>query len=147
MGKTNISMDKRYAAALVAFVSGAILLAADFSSTSKWDLIRLVVEGMIGIDHYAVSALFSLVIFIAGLGGLAVILGGSLIAARIGRFGRLLIGLGTGMGVLGIILAFVFWRLGGPSPLNLNFGLIVVAVALSMYARSLSKKKRVQGKD
>lgn len=126
-------MEKKNKAGILAIVAGLILITAGISGEGMWIFFR----DMLGlvVDNVLLDYLFLALITIASLGGLAVIIGGALIFGnRIGS-GKLFVALGTGLGVIGIIIAFAVWFIGGSSPLTISFILGIIGVAFSIYAR------------
>lgn len=96
----------RRTAAVLALVAGALLVLANVRGGSLLlevgdQLARAwLPPDLAGPAHL----LFTALLFIAGLGGLAVLLGGALYLRRWRRTGSLLVGLGAGVGILGLLV-------------------------------------------
>jgi len=105
-------MESRKIAALLAYVGGTLLLIA--GATGSTGIIGTIIEYLIENLGGATADLLSLILqalnFIADLGGISVIIGGSFIINQRFRIGKFIIGIGAGMGLIGflIILASAF---------------------------------------
>ncbi|MFX1580137.1 MAG: hypothetical protein ACFFBJ_10850 [Promethearchaeota archaeon] len=94
-----------------------------------------------------ITLVLSILLYIASLGGIAVIVGGLLIAVnRIGT-GKFVIGLGAGVGLFGLIILFVeAYLAGGVAALTEILTLISQSIAwigviLSIVARNRAKSE------
>ena len=94
-----------------------------------------------------VTLILTILLYIAALGGIAVIIGGILIAMnRIGT-GKFVIGLGAGVGLFGLIITLVEAYLAGGVAALTNFLMLVsqsiawIGVIMSIVARSMVKKE------
>ena len=102
-------------AALLAYVGGTLLLLA--GATGSVGIIGTVIAYII--DHLGgatadfLSIVLQLLHFVADLGGVSVIIGGSLILNERKRIGKFIIGLGAGMGLIGFILVLASALLHG----------------------------------
>jgi hypothetical protein len=105
-------MVSRKFAATLAYAGGALLLLA--GATGSTGIIGAIVEYLVENLDGATADLLSVVLyalnFVAGLGGVSVIIGGWLVNKKRVRTGKFVIGLGSGMGLIGfmIILASAF---------------------------------------
>ena len=105
-------MKSRKMAAIFAYVGGTLLLIA--GATGSTGIIGTIIEYLIENLGGATADLLSLILqalnFIADLGGISVIIGGSFIINKRTRIGKFIIGIGAGMGLVGflIILASAF---------------------------------------
>ena len=105
-------MKSRRVAAIFAYVGGTLLLIA--GATGSTGIIGTIIDYLIQNLGGATADLLSLILqaltFIADLGGISVIIGGSLIINQRPRIGKFIIGIGAGMGIIGflIILASAF---------------------------------------
>ncbi|MFW9835176.1 MAG: hypothetical protein ACFFEK_14345, partial [Candidatus Thorarchaeota archaeon] len=95
----------------------------------------------------AITLVLSILLYIASLGGIAVIIGGLLIAInRIGT-GKFVIGLGAGVGLIGLIIMLVeAYLAGGIAALTEILTLISQSIAwigviLSIIARNRAKSE------
>ena len=93
-------------AALLAYIGGTLLLLA--GATGSVGIVGTVIEYMIENLGGATADFLSMVLqvlnFVADLGGVAVIIGGSFVLTERKRMGRFIIGLGAGMGLIGFLL-------------------------------------------
>ncbi|MEW6593199.1 MAG: hypothetical protein AB1305_06000 [Candidatus Hadarchaeota archaeon] len=64
-------------AMVLAIVAGILILAAGLTGATTWESIRNFVTTLLG-NHWALLLLFQVLVFLASLGGIAVILGGLL---------------------------------------------------------------------
>ena len=92
--------------ALLAYVGGVLLLVA--GATGSAGIVGTVIEYLIAHLGGATADFLSIVLqvlnFVADLGGVAVIIGGSFILTERKQIGRFIIGLGAGMGLIGFLL-------------------------------------------
>ncbi|MDI6884371.1 MAG: hypothetical protein QMD00_04520 [Hadesarchaea archaeon] len=123
----------------LAIFAGVMLLGAGVTGTATWQTIRNFVLALLG-DHWALVLLFQALLVIASLGGIAVIFGGALIGLGRTSVGKLFILLGTGVGLLGLLIAIALPGLQqGSTALALGTGTGVVGVLLSIAARTIAK--------
>jgi len=105
-------MKSRKIAALFAYLGGTLLLIA--GATGSTGIVGTIIEYLIENLGGATADLLSLILqaltFVADLGGISVIIGGSLIINQRPKIGKFIIGIGAGMGLVGflIILALAF---------------------------------------
>jgi hypothetical protein len=120
----------------IAFIAGFCLIIAGVNGVSAWVTVKNFVTLYI-IDNTAVRILFACIIFIASLGGIAVILGGLFIGGDKLRIGKLFISLGAGLGLLGFTFLVIVAIIGQnfDSRYFLSFG--GVGLFLSIIARSI----------
>jgi hypothetical protein len=121
-----------------AIVGGICLLIAGITGMAAMDTVRSVVEEKLGIHDTNIHTIFIALILIASLGGIAVIVGGFLIGGSLVRTGKLLIALGAGIGLLGLIIAFLISYYNGNPTLRIGSGLGFTGVILSIVARILA---------
>ncbi|MDI6643131.1 MAG: hypothetical protein QMD95_03670 [Candidatus Hodarchaeaceae archaeon] len=123
----------------LAIFAGVMLLGAGVTGAATWQTIRNFVLALLG-DHWALVLLFQALLVIASLGGIAVIFGGALIGLGRTSVGKLFILLGTGVGLLGLLIAIALPGLQqGSTALALGTGTGVVGVLLSIAARTIAK--------
>ena len=123
----------------LAIVAGVLLLGAGVTGVATWETIRSFVISFLG-SHWVLIFLFQVLIFIASLGGVAVICGGVLIGAGRTSIGKLLILLGTGVGLIGLLLAVALpWFQQGGTTLALGTSTGTVGIVLSIAARIIAK--------
>lgn len=123
----------------VAIAGGVCLLIAGITGVAAWTQIRDIVEQYVT-TNTMVMDIFNWLIIIAGFGGFAVIGGGILIGADSVGFGKFLISLGAGMGLIGFIIAIVIWWLDGATGMLMIGGSIIglVGIVLSIAARQMA---------
>ena len=92
------------AAMYLAIISGIMLLVLSINGATAWEAIKDYVTENVADNEY-VQLTFQILIFIAALGGLAVIIGGLLISKNAVGTGKFLIGLGAGLGLLGLLIS------------------------------------------
>ncbi len=127
---------RRKTAAFLAILAGTLLQAGHFSAVTHWlDFIELVTR-FIPMNPL-LRGVFTVVILIASLGGIAVILGGLLILWRRALVARLLILFGTGFGLVSFLVTVMLVIYRGDLPVLGSNLLIVLAVGLSVAARWL----------
>lgn len=144
-------------AALLAYVGGTLLILA--GATGSVGIIGTIIEYLINNSGGATADFLSLFLhvlnFIADLGGIAVILGGSLILKERITTGKIMITLGTGMGLFGFLLTLASAFLHGWASV-INFLIvitqsvgwigIILGIAATLIARKASKKHNKKSK-
>ncbi|MEW6593066.1 MAG: hypothetical protein AB1305_05270 [Candidatus Hadarchaeota archaeon] len=123
----------------LAVAAGVLLLGAGITGAATWESIRNFVTSLLG-SHWALLLLFQVLVFLASLGGVAVILGGLLFGLGRVTSGKLLVTLGTGTGLIGLLLALAlpgFFQ--GVAALALGTGSGIAGVVLSIAARMVAK--------
>lgn len=123
----------------VAIVAGIFLLIDGVSGFATWDTIKNFVLNHIT-DNEIVQIIFAVLIFIAALGGIAVIAGGVLIGKNKIKSGKFIILLGTGLGIIGFIFSIIVGIYEGSFTFNslLTFG--GIGIILSIAARFIAEK-------
>jgi len=133
---------------LLGIISGALLIiSGSTGGLGLWALLPWLV-GVLGLPA-EVAAVVNLVmtalLFVAGLGGLSVILGSILFAWGRVRLGRLLVGLGAGVGIISLVLSLLQMYLSGILNVTLMLALAQTpgwaGAVLSIVARFLAKEK------
>jgi hypothetical protein len=134
----------RFAAA-IAIVGGCVLILAQYSlGATRWsDTHRRMVQ-VVG-ENPAVDMIFGAMVAIASLGGLAVIIGGILLAY--GRIvpGKTLLLMGTGFGVVGYLIFLGTSLRAGTPPLVDSSMLALLGVGLAIAARTLARRRPLLG--
>jgi hypothetical protein len=123
----------------LAIIAGILLLGIGVSGADTWETIRNFVVTFLG-DHWALILLFQVLILIASFGGVAVICGGILIGTGRTFIGKLLVGLGTGTGLIGLLLVIAvpsFQQGGIRLALGTSSG--IAGIILSILARMIAK--------
>lgn len=123
----------------LAIIAGVMLLGVGITGSAAWETIRNFVIALFG-NHWALILLFQVFLYIASLGGIAVIIGGVLIGVGRTSIGKLFILLGVGVGLLGLLLAIALPGVQqGSAALALGAGTGTVAIILSIAARMIAK--------
>ena len=123
----------------IAIVSGILLFISGISGLAAWEEIKEFVTENIA-DEYAIQIIFAILIFIASLGGIAVIAGGVLIGKNRVRTGKLAIALGAGLGLIGLIVSIVIAYTENSLTVGEFFSVGVIGLILSIIARSIATK-------
>lgn len=123
----------------IAIIAGILLLVAGVSGLATWETIKAFVTTHI-VDHSVVQIIFSILIFIASLGGIAVIIGGVLIGKNKVGTGKFIIALGAGLGIIGLLVSIVIAYVEGNFTIGSFFSIGAIGLILSIVARVLAKK-------
>ena len=132
-------MAKNSTAIAIAIVAGILLLITGVSGLATWEEIKSFVTDNI-VDNAVVQIIFAILIFIASLGGIAVIIGGILIGKNKIGTGKLLITLGAGLGLIGLIITIIITIYAGSFTLGGFFSIGSIGLILSIAARMMVKK-------
>ena len=125
-------------AMIIAIIAGILLLMSGVSGFATWETIKAFVTQNI-VDNFIVQIIFTILIFIASLGGLAVIIGGFLISKEKIRSGKLFITLGAGLGLIGLIFSIVVAYMEHSLTLGSFLSLGTIGLILSIVARMIVK--------
>jgi len=123
----------------IAIVAGTLLLIAGVSGLATWETVKDFVTTHIA-DNIVIQIVFAILIFIASLGGIAVIIGGILIGKDKVRTGKLIIAIGAGLGIIGLLVSIAVAYMEGSLTIGSFFSIGVVGLILSIIARLLAKK-------
>lgn len=122
----------------LAIVGGLFLIIS--GAVGGLGFLQNVLEFASGYSEAAKTVLIALM-FIASLGGVAVIIGGIFIGKGLKRLGKLFIMLGAGIGLIGLLIGLGLTLAGGGniSSFFMSFGTLnLVGVVLSIAARMLA---------
>lgn len=133
------SIPENRMAFVLALAGGILILLAGFTGYGFWSMIKEIIITNITFLEPAIDILFYILLFFATLGGVTVIIGGGLIYKGSVRSGKFLIFLGTGFGLIGLIIAIIISIYKFKLELGLQFSLSGIGVILSIIARSLAK--------
>jgi hypothetical protein len=123
----------------IAIVAGILLLIAGVSGVATWETIKSFVTTHI-MDNSIIQIVFVVLIFIASLGGIAVIMGGVLLGKdKIGT-GKFLISLGTGFGFIGLIFSIVVAYMEDNLTISSFLTIGAIGLILSIFARLVVKR-------
>ena len=98
--------SKNKKAMYIAIIAGILLLIEGISGLATMNVIKDFVTTHIA-DNQILQIIFTILIFIASLGGIAVIIGGIIIGKNHIKTGKILIIIGVGIGIIGLIVAFI----------------------------------------
>ena len=127
-------------AMVIAIAAGILLLIAGVSGVATWETIKDFVTTHI-MNNNIVQIVFVVLIFIASLGGIAVIAGGLLIGKdKIGT-GKFLISLGAGLGLIGLIFSIVVAYIEKDLTISSFLSIGAIGLILSIVARIVAKKE------
>lgn len=130
---------KNLLASRLAFISGALLILTGTSGLATWNKIQtFITTHIINISLFNIIFLF-LTLFSA-LGGLTVILGGTMLRTKNPKFGKLLILLGSGAGLIGLIISFLFSIKVGNVDLAPGISFATIGILLAITAQVIAKK-------
>ena len=136
--------SKNSKAMAIAIVAGILLLIAGVSGLATWETIKDFVTTHI-VDNSIAQIVFTILIFIASLGGIAVIAGGLLIGKNKIRTGRLFIALGAGIGLIGLIFSILVACLEENLTIGSFFSIGALGLILSIVARVGSIRRGADG--
>jgi len=132
--------SKNSKAMVIAIIAGILLLVAGLSGMAAWTAIKdFVIENVT--DNEIVQYVFAILIFIASLGGIAVIIGGLLIGKGKVGTGKFLIMLGAGLGLIGLIFSIVVAYMEENLTIGSFLSIGAIGLILSIIARMLAKKE------
>ena len=112
------------AAAIFAYVSGILLLLAGTTGSVGivGTIIQYVIDNLSGVSANFLSLVLHILNVVADLGGVSVIIGGTLILKQRKTIGKFIIGLGAGLGLFGFMLTIISALLHGwTGAINLLF--------------------------
>ena len=123
----------------IALAAGILLLISGISGLATWETIKTFVTENI-VDNHVIQIIFSMLIFIASLGGIAVIAGGILIGKGKVGTGKFAIALGAGLGLIGLIVSIIVAYTENSLTLSGFFSIGFIGLLLSIIARGTATK-------
>jgi len=129
---------KNLAAMALAFVAGILLIMTGINGLASWENIENFVTAYV-IDNIIVQYIFAVLIFLASLGGFSAIAGAVFLGKNSVRTGKFLIGIGTGMGLIGLIVSAGISFAAGTFALDSFLSTGTIGIILSIAARSIAK--------
>ncbi len=135
-------MKRNTEAAGIAAVAGVLLLYVGINGVASVDRIFAVLEEFLGTNE-GLRILAYVLVAIAALGGIAVLIGAYFVAVDHVRLGKLLITLGSGAGILTLVLFLA--RSVSSEQFSLILGVLptILGVALAIIARFMAKPKPI----
>lgn len=130
-------------AGIVAIIGGLLILIGGGAGMARFlSELSEIVQDLMGGKNETIEMIFWILIFIAALGGIAVIIGGALFYYNHVISGKILVALGAGIGIIGLILGIITATIKGDelqffSWLATSF--MGVGIVLSLIARMLAK--------
>lgn len=124
----------------LAIIAGVLLIMAGVNGVATWETIKIFVTIHI-MDNSIVRMVFAVLIFIASLGGIAVIAGGLLLGKDKIRTGALFIFLGSGLGFIGLLFSVIVASIEKNLETSSFLSIGVVGLILSIIARMVVKRK------
>ena len=131
--------SKNKTAMILGIIAGILLLISGISGLATWETIKTFVTTHI-MDHFIVQIIFSVLIFIASLGGIAVMWGAVLIGKEKVSVGKFFITLGAGLGLIGLIVSLIVVVLSSNFVFNSFFSVGTIGLILSIIARLIAGK-------
>jgi hypothetical protein len=138
--KVGLLTSRNIKAMCIAIIAGILLLIAGVSGLALWETIKNFVINYV-MDNGVIQIVFAVLIFIASLGGIAVIAGGLLIGKNKVGTGKFLITLGAGFGLIGLIFSIVVAYAERNLTLGSFFSIGAIGLILSIVARIFAKKE------
>ncbi len=133
-------MSRRNKAAMViAIAAGTLLFVAGVNGAASWEVIRSIVSTYIT-DNAEIQTVFAVLIFVASLGGISVAIGGLAIGKNFVFFGKILISLGAGMGLIGLIVNIILAAVQNSFVASTYLSAGGIGLILSILARYIIKK-------
>jgi hypothetical protein len=123
----------------IAILAGILLIIAGISGIATWETIKDFVTTHIT-DNSIIQIVFAILIFIASLGGIAVIIGGVLIGRNNVGLGKFIIALGAGLGLIGLIFTLLITYTEGNFTIGSFLSIGTIGLILSIVARIIAKK-------
>jgi hypothetical protein len=126
-------------AMMLAIIAGILMLIAGVSGLATWETIKAFVTENLT-DSFIVQVIFSILLFIASLGGISVIIGGILIGKDKVRTGKFMITLGAGIGLIGLIISIIIAYIENSIVIGSFFSVGFIGLILSIVSRLMVKK-------
>jgi hypothetical protein len=128
---------KQKNAMIFAYTSGILLLISGVSGAATWEFIKEVVTVYFH-QSLIVEIIFMILIFIASLGGIAVMFGGVLIHKNKLRTAKVVSILGSGMGLFGLLISILVALFQQSFTIASFFSVGTIGILLSILARRMS---------
>jgi hypothetical protein len=127
-------------ASLIAYVSGAMLIASGSTGVSSLQKVRDATLAIVNIP--LIQRMFVLVLILASLGGLTVIIGGTLIKNNFVRTGKIFLWIGSGVGLVSLMVNLFTTASAEGLSLVVLFSLSSMGVLLAIVAQLVAKNSR-----
>ncbi len=138
-----VKTRNRISGALAIFGGLLIFLGGGTGMAGFLIEVKNIVENLMGGPNETVETIFWILIFIATLGGISVIIGGISIYKNVVVAGKILIMLGTGVGIIGLILALIMAIYRGESTEFISWlttSLLGIGIIFSIISTSIAKR-------
>jgi hypothetical protein len=132
-------MKKRKISFVLSIISGIFLILSGTNGVSFFKRLSEIILRYF--DIIILKIIFILLTIIASLGGIAVILGGFLIYKKKIRLGRFIIAIGTGAGLISLLLNFSIIVITRGIPINWFLSFSTLGIIFSVLARRIVKPK------
>jgi len=132
-------MKKRIISFILSIISGIFLILSGTNGVSFLTTFSEFILRYFNIQ--VIKIIFTLLIIIASFGGIAVILGGFLIYKKKIRVGRFIIAIGTGAGLVSLLLNFLIVIITKGIPINWFLSFSTLGIIFSVLARRIVKPK------
>jgi hypothetical protein len=132
-------MKKRIISFILSIISGIFLILSGTNGVSFLTTFSEFILRYFNIQ--VIKIIFTLLIIIASFGGIAVILGGFLIYKKKIRVGRFIIAIGTGAGLVSLLLNFLILIITKGIPINWFLSFSTLGIIFSVLARRIVKPK------
>ena len=130
---------KNFLASRLAIISGIILIITGTSGLATWNKIQNFITSHI-ISNDIIKIIFFFFTIFASFGGLTVIIGGSMLTGKNPSFGKLLIWLGSGAGIIGLIISIFIGLFTKNADFIFSFSFVTIGVLLAITSQIIAKK-------
>ena len=121
-------------AMIIAILAGILLFISGISGGAVWRKItKFVIENIT--DNYIIQIIFIILVLIASLGGISVIFGGFLIGKNKILTGKIFITLGTGIGLIGLLIIVSIAIIQHNISFSMYFSIGVIGIISSPLSR------------
>jgi hypothetical protein len=127
-------------AGLLAFFSGIIFLYTGRTSYENWKFVEEIILSTANVSF--VKLVFSIILFMASLGGLLIIISSWFLYNQNIRLGKILLIIGVGSGALSLCIHIYLSLSSTTIDFSWLFSIGWIAVLLSIVAQFLAKRKR-----
>jgi len=132
-------MKKRIISFVLAIVSGIFLILSGTNGVSFFKRLSEIILRYF--DMRFLKSIFILLTIIASLGGISVIVGGFLIYKKKIRFGRFIIAIGTGAGLISLLLHFLIFIITKELTIEWFLSFSTLGIIFSVLARQIVRPR------
>lgn len=127
-------------AAVLAYISGILLLLSGITGVDSWMKIQDLTLSLISFP--LLQKVFVVVLFLSSLGGIVVILGGFLIYRNKTITGRVLVLIGSGVGIISYALSLFTTVIESGLNVGILFSIAPVAIILAVSSQLVATRKK-----